>query len=89
MLIVGQRISDAPNDKEQLVATVQASSPVVAAEVQAVLVDSGFYSAAAVNAVEGNSDGTLSGVTVYAAVEKSTHHKTVADLLPRPEPVAS
>jgi len=27
-------------------------------------------------------------VTVYAAVERHSHHKTVADLLPRPEPVA-
>ena len=31
-------------------------------------------------------EGTPSGVTVYAAVEKHSHHKTVADLLPQPEP---
>jgi transposase len=86
MLIVGERVSDAPNDKEELVASVAAISPVVAAEVNAVLVDSGFYSAAAVAAVEQKSDGTASGVRVYAAVEKTSHHKTVADLLPQPEP---
>ena len=59
-LIVGQRVSDAPNDQQELVA-------------------SGFYSAAAVPAVEQKSDGTPSGLTVYAAVGKQSHHKTVAD----------
>jgi transposase len=47
MLIVGQRVSAAPNDKQELVATVQTISPVVAGDIQGVLVDSGFYSAAA------------------------------------------
>src|ERR1019366_9525048 len=50
--------------------------------------DSGFYSEAAVQAVECQPDGTPSGVTVLAAVEKLSHHKTVADLLPQPEPPA-
>ena len=88
MLIVGQRVSDAPNDKQELAATVAAISPVVAPEVQAVLADSGFYSEAAVRAVEQNPDGTSTGVKVYAAVEKQSHHKSVADLLPPPEPEA-
>lgn len=88
MLIVGQRVSDAPNDKEELAPSVAAISPVVAPEVKAVLVDSGFYSEAAVAAVEQKADGTPSGVTVYAAVEKHSHHKTVEDLLPAAEPAA-
>ena len=88
MLIVGQRVSDAPNDKQELPASVAAIRPGVAGEVHAVLVDSGFYSAAAVQAVEQQPDGTPSGLTVYAAVEKHSHHKTVADLLPQPEPAA-
>jgi hypothetical protein len=88
MLIVGERVSEAPNDKQELGATVAAISPVVMPEVQAVLVDSGFYSAAAVRAVEQKPDGTATGVTVYAAVEKHSHHKTVADLLSQPEPAA-
>ena len=88
MLIVGARVSDAPNDKQELPASVAAISPVVKAEVNNVLVDSGFYGEAAVAAVEQNPDGTASGVTVYAAVEKHSHHKTVADLLPQPEPPA-
>ena len=86
MLIVGQRVSDAPNDKQELVADVQAISLVVAGDIQAVLVDNGFYSAAAVHAVEQKPDGTPSGLTVYAAVGKQSHHQTVADSLPQPEP---
>lgn len=88
MLIVGQRVSVAANDKQELVPTAAAISPVVVAEVKAVLVDSGFYSEAAVQAVEDKPEGVPSGVTVYAAVEKLSHHKTVADLLPQPEPPA-
>lgn len=86
MLIVGARVSVAANDKEELPATVDVISPVVAPEISALLTDSGFYSEAAVQAIEQNSDGTATGLTVYAAVEKTSHHKTVADLLPRPEP---
>ena len=88
MLIVGERVSVAPNDKQELVPTVAAISPVVAPEVKTVLADSGFYSETAVRAVEQTPEGTATGVTVYAAVEKQSHHKTVADLLPQPEPPA-
>ena len=88
MLIVGERVSVAANDKQELAPTVAAICPVVAPEVKAVLVDSGFYSEAAVHAVEHHPDGTATGVTVFAAVAKTDHHKTVADLLPQPEPEA-
>jgi transposase len=88
MLVVGARVSDAPNDKQQLVPNVAVISPVVAAEVKAVLVDSGFYSEAAVRAVEQSAQGKPTGMTVYAAVGKHSHHKTIADLLPQPDPVA-
>ncbi len=88
MLIVGAQVSVAPNDKRELVPTLAAISPVVAPEVSAVLVDSGFYSEATVQAIEQKPDGTPTGMTVYAAVAKSSHHKTVADLLPQPEPLA-
>jgi hypothetical protein len=88
MLIVGQRVSVAPNDKKELVPTVAAISPVVAPEIKAVLTDSGFFSEAAVQTVEQKADGTATGVTVYAAVAKTDHHKKVADLLPQPEPPA-
>jgi hypothetical protein len=47
----------------------------VVGEVAAALVDSGFYSEAAVETVE--ADGTT---TVYAAVDRKSHHRTVEDL---------
>ena len=58
----------------------------VKAKVKAVLADSGFYSEAMVRAVEQQSDGSASGLTVYAAVDKQSHHWSVAELLPQPEP---
>jgi hypothetical protein len=88
MLIVGERVSVAPNDKEELVPTVAAISAVVVEKVKAVLVDSGFYSEAAVTAVEQTPESAPTGMKVYAAVEKHSHYKTVADLLPQPEPAA-
>ena len=88
MLIVGERVSVAATDKQELAPTVAAISPVVAPEVTAILTDSGFYSEVAVQAVEQNADGTPTGMTVFAAVEKTDHHKTIADLLPQPEPAA-
>jgi hypothetical protein len=68
-LIVGQRVSQAPNDKQELVASVQAI-PAEAGSVEAVLIDSGFYS----------------GITVYAAMERKSHHRSVADLERKAEP---
>ena len=81
-LIVAARVSDAPNDKEQLVPTVQVVPAPVRAQVTAVLVDNGFYSATAVATVEANA-----GPTVYAAVEKTGHHRSVKDLEQQAEPV--
>ena len=86
MMIVGQRVSVAANDKQELASDVAAISAVVKAEVKVVLADSGYYSEAMVRDVEQKSDGTESGLTVYAAVEKQSHHKSVADLLPQAEP---
>jgi hypothetical protein len=80
-LIVGQRVTDAPNDKKELLPTVQAVKTEVVGEVAAVLVDSGFYSEGAVKAVEANGS-----VTVFAAVERKSHHRTVEDLEKRSDP---
>jgi hypothetical protein len=80
-LIVAARVTDAPNDKEQLVPTLHAVPAAVREQVAAVLVDNGFYSADAVATVEAGG-----GPTVYAAVEKTAHHRSVADLEQRPEP---
>ena len=86
-LIVGERVSQAPNDKQQLVPTVAAIAQPVES-VAAVLTDSGFYSEAAVQRVERTAGGQPSGTIVYAALEKKDHHRTVSDLEKKPEPSA-
>lgn len=86
-LIVGERVSQSPNDKEELVPNLEAI-PLEAGAVDAVLVDSGFFSEKAVRAVEGPGPGAPTGPQVYAAVEKSGHHRSVADLEVQSEPSA-
>lgn len=83
-LIVGKRVSQAPNDKQELVPTVATIAQPVES-VAAVLADSGFYSEAAVAEVEQIQPGQLSGTIVYAALERKEHHRTVKDLEQKPE----
>lgn len=78
-LIVGERVSQAPNDKQELVPTLAAIPP-AAGPLAAALVDSGFFSTQAVAQIERAADGTPTGTVVYAAVEKTGHHRSVADL---------
>jgi len=68
-LIVGERVSQAPNDKQELVASVAAIGQPVES-VGAVLTDSGFYSEAAIQTVERTGEGHPTATIVYAAVEK-------------------
>src|SRR3974390_2574033 len=84
-LIVGQRVSQSPNDKQELVPTL-AVIPAEAGSVAAALVDSGFFSEKAVRRVEGAGPGGPRGTRVYAAVERSGHHRSVADLEVESEP---
>ena len=86
-LIVGERVSQAPNDKQELVPTMGAIAEPVKS-VAAVLTDSGFYSEAAVQAVEATTAGQPTGTTVYAPLEKKDHHRTVSDLEQKSEPSA-
>lgn len=83
MLIVGQRVSDAPNDKQRMEPALEAISPVVGS-VSAALVDSGYYSEKAVVAVERGGTGT----TVYAAMKRQGHGRGVLRLEERPDPPA-
>ena len=86
-LIVGQRVSQAPNDKQELAPTVAVITPSVK-PVAGVLSDSGFYSEAAVQQVEQTPEGQPTGTIVYAALEKKDHHRTVSDLEQKPQPDA-
>lgn len=83
--IVGERVSQAPNDKQELVPT-RASVPAAAGGLAVARVDSGFFSAAAVQQIEQTTGGQATGTTVYAAVEKTGHHRSVSDLEVNPEP---
>ena len=87
-LIVGQCVSDQANDKQELAATVGVISAGVKPEVKVVLADSGFYNPVEVAGVEQHPDGRASGITVYAAVEKQTHHKSLKELEDQPDPAA-
>jgi transposase len=86
-LIVGERVSQSPNDKQELTDDLQAIPEAVGA-VAAVLIDSGFYSEKAVQAVEQTAEGSSSGTTVYAAMERKSHHRSVSDLEKKEEPPA-
>jgi transposase len=82
-LLVGQRVDNAPNDKEQLTPSLAA----VAAEagpVREVLVDSGFVSEAAVSQLE----QVAPAVVVLAAVRRERHGRTVAQLEKKEDPPA-
>jgi transposase len=80
-LVVAARVTQAANDKQQLEPTLAAVPADLRKKVMAVLADNGFYSADAVEKIE-----AAAGPTVYAAVEKLRHHRTVADLEKRPDP---
>jgi chromosome segregation ATPase len=82
MLIVGQRITEHGNDKQELAPTVQTVEETIR-EISHVLTDNGFYSEQAVTDVEKDS-----GPTVYAAIDRQGHHRSVQDLEKKPEPQA-
>ena len=84
-LILGERVSQSPNDKQELVPTL-AVIPTEVGSVVAALVDSGFFSEKAVQQIERADEGAPTGTIVYAAVEKTGHHRSVADLEAKSEP---
>lgn len=84
-LIVGQSVTAAPNDKEQLVPSL-ASIPVELGKPERILTDSGFYSEAAVAAAEAPGEDDRPGVEVIAAVKKKGHHRSVGDLEQKADP---
>jgi transposase len=83
MLVVGQHVTDAPNDKEQLRPALAAVSP-VAGTVGKVLVDNGYYGEAAVLTIEDGGKGPA----VYAATGRQRHGRSVAELEKHDDPPA-
>jgi transposase len=86
-LIVSQSVCNAPNDKEQLAPTLDAMED-AAGPVSEVLIDSGFMSEKAVRGVESDAQGQPTGITVFGAVQRKSHHRTVEDLEKREQPPA-
>lgn len=82
LLMVGQRVTEHGNDKQELAPTVQTVAPEIR-QVSHVLTDSGFYSEEAVKEVEKDE-----GPTVYAAMERPSHHRSVEDLEKKLDPPA-
>ncbi len=78
LLIVGEHLSAAPNDKEQLLPGVASIDP-AHRQATAVLVDSGFMSAPAIAQVEAPAAGQPRK-TVYGALQRESHHRTLAQL---------
>ncbi len=85
-LIVGARVSQAPNDKQELGPTLAAVQGHVT--VETVLIDSGFVGEAAVTAAEHDAAGQPNGLTVLAALQREPHGRTVAQLEKHPDPAA-
>ena len=83
MLIVGGHVTDAANDKQQLQPGLEAISA-AAGKIARVLVDSGYSSEAAVTGVEAGG----SGPSVYAAMKRHSHGRSIADLEKHPDPPA-
>ena len=77
-LIVGQLVTDAPNDKQQLNPVLE-SIPNEVCRPKNVLADTGYYSADAVKQAEADN-----GPTVYCAMAKSGHRIRVTDLEKQP-----
>ncbi len=84
-LIVGQRVSNAPTDKQQLLPTLAAvAAP--AGPVAQVLVDSGFFSEAAIRQIEQPKLDQPVPTQVLAALHRQSHGRSVAQLEKRPQP---
>jgi transposase len=86
-LIVGACVSQAPNDKGELVPTFSAVAPEAGA-IKDVLIDSGFVSEKAVRQIEEDEQGQATGTTVYAAMKREGHGRSVSDLEKKEEPAA-
>lgn len=81
MLIVGQHVTHQANDKQQLIPTLAVVSPVIT-QVSNVLVDSGYYSEANILAAESGDNSP----TVYAAMKRQRHGRSIAQLEVRDDP---
>jgi len=85
-LIVGPRVSDAPNDKNQLEPDLAAAQAHV--QPSTVLIDSGFVSEVAIKAAETDPQGHPTAVRILAAMQRESHGRSVAQLEQHDDPPA-
>jgi len=83
-LIVGPRVTNACNDKNQLGPDLVAARAHV--QPTTALIDSGFAGEAAIKAAETDPEGNPSGVRILAAMQRESHGRTVAQLEQRADP---
>ena len=81
MLVVGQHVTDAPNDKEQLAPGLDSVSAVVG-RVSRTLVDTGYFSDKSVSEAENRENGP----TIYAAMQRHHHGRSIEQLEKRDDP---
>ena len=81
MLIVGQHVTDQANDKQQLIPTLAVISSAIS-QVGKALVDTGYYSQAAILTAETDDPPT----TIYAAMARQSHGRSIAQLEERTDP---
>lgn len=81
MLIVGQHVTDQANDKQQLIPTLAVISSAIS-QVAKALVDTGYYSQAAILTAETDEHPT----TIYAAMSRQSHGRSIAQLEERTDP---
>ena len=72
-LIVGEYVTNAPNDKQQLNPAINSIPEGI--DPENVLADTGYFSEESV--MDAEKDG---GPTIYCAIEKTGHHRTISDL---------
>ena len=83
MLILGGFVTDHANDKQELSPALNSVNEGVR-RVSDACADTGYFSESAVLEVENSEQEP----TVYCAVEKQHHHRTVNDLLKKEDPPA-
>lgn len=86
-IIVTHRVSQSPNDKQELVEDVKAIDAVIES-VETILVDSGFVSEKAVGEVESMKGDAGQAPEVIGAVKRKSHHRSVEDLEKKEDPPA-
>jgi hypothetical protein len=84
-LIVGEHVTNAPNDKQQLLPSFKAVAP-QAGPVSEVLIDSGFFSEPAIRQIEQGEQAEPTGVKVLAALHREGHGRSVAQLEKKEDP---